>query len=258
MCRQSQKMEQNRTVPLVFQGNIWAWGWRTALCSLLCVLEESLLRAESASQNLQCTQACTRVRRHTQTSIYLPAYAHMYTHSGLLSFAVCQYQLLIHKPDQELIPASCLGICLIKTPIQERRIQMGSNPLARIRTKSPFAAVEHLDPLEFSQTGRLCGKTEGTFFKRENTKLKHNPINKKNKYYSNFQTSSKTFPLCFSHKGIACSWDWDLVSAWLVAWCTISESCGRTRLSTSSRHVFSALQWPFHPTGEQEDEWEDK
>lgn len=46
----------------------------------------------------------------------------------------------------------------------------------------------------------------------------------------------------------------------LACWwtCAISESCGRTRLSTSSRNVFSSLRWPFHPIGEQEDEQEDK
>lgn len=45
-------------------------------------------------------------------------------------------------------------------------------------------------------------------------------------------------------------------AAWLTR--SISESCGRIRLSTSSRNVFSALRWPFRPIGGLKDEEEDK
>lgn len=56
------------------------------------------------------TYTPTRTRPNPHTHTYASARTHRcMRHWWLLSFAVCQYNVLIHKTDQGLIPASCLS-----------------------------------------------------------------------------------------------------------------------------------------------------
>lgn len=122
------EMWHNRTVHPVFQGNIWASAWQTAASSTLCVLGESWLRAQSANQNLQCAHAFTHISKYTINQRFAHSHVHV-RHRWLLLFAVCQYQVLIHKTNPRLK--------------QERQNQLGWNAPMRCQlpTKLSLASV---------------------------------------------------------------------------------------------------------------------